>query len=741
MRRTEKNRVGGAVLSDDYSFYFNGAKVGEIGANTGQFNYNMTRAASTGDFDHGYDPITRASEAPAGGAFLVRTGDTLRSIASTLWGDESLWYLLAEANGLSDTSYLPPGMSLAVPNKVVNARHKSTTFEPYDTGASLGSLQPQQLDEIQRAQQAAPQAKAKKGCGAVGKLIVAVVAVAVVAIVAPYAVAGISNLAFGTSLTAATAASAGTLATVAGGAVAGAAASAVSQGAGIALGVQDKFSWKGVALGAISGAVGGGFGTLPSPSGFVQGAIRGVSSNLVTQGISVATGLQKKFDWAGVAIGGVVGGVSASGTVNRFADSLKLGDNWAGQAARNGVVGLAGGVAGAATRSVVTGTSFGDNLTSVLPDVIGSTIGNAIAGRVNAQPKLTPREVSNKVAGGITGALITDRDLTIDDILARANYSDTLVAANAASSPREAARMREQGLRTLFSNIATTPTEQQTVSDFYGQIYPRSAASDFDAMLTVTAGPDALNYFAGKTIDNAGIWVGNKVTALQGGLGDFLRQNPAANLAVNVASVGLTVAGGPVRYVSGLAWEKASSFIEGGISKGYSSAGWSSADAAAGGKGVTFTGSVVLGARGALALRGVAAETVPLNTKIALQGVTNRAVAELAANPSLARDLMSPGSYRHLVEGTNLAPASYGKAVERLSARYVQADPELSQTLSYQSRPFVSTPDFLGYEGYNLRTLDITTEAGKASHLARPYGPYTDYVTHPGLPPSLVFPR
>ena len=32
MRRTEKNRVGGAVLSDDYSFYFNGNKVGEIGA-------------------------------------------------------------------------------------------------------------------------------------------------------------------------------------------------------------------------------------------------------------------------------------------------------------------------------------------------------------------------------------------------------------------------------------------------------------------------------------------------------------------------------------------------------------------------------------------------------------------------------------------------------------------------------------------------------------------------------------
>lgn len=57
---------------------------------------------------------------------------------------------------------------------------------------------------------------------------------------------------------------------------------------------------------------------------------------------------------------------------------------------------------------------------------------------------------------------------------------------------------------------------------------------------------------------------------------------------------------------------------------------------------------------------------------------------------------MSPGSYQHLLDGTNLAPASYGKAVERLTARYVQADPELSQILSHQSRPFVSTPDFFG---------------------------------------------
>jgi len=38
----------------------------------------------------------------ATGRATVSAGDTLQSIAETLWGDSSLWYLLAEANGLGD---------------------------------------------------------------------------------------------------------------------------------------------------------------------------------------------------------------------------------------------------------------------------------------------------------------------------------------------------------------------------------------------------------------------------------------------------------------------------------------------------------------------------------------------------------------------------------------------------------------------------------------------------------------
>jgi hypothetical protein len=40
-----------------------------------------------------------------------------------------------------------------------------------------------------------------------------------------------------------------------------------------------------------------------------------------------------------------------------------------------------------------------------------------------------------------------------------------------------------------------------------------------------------------------------------------------------------------------------------------------------------------------------------------------------------------------------------------------------------------------------MRPLDITTGRSTAGHTARPYGSYTEIVTHPGLPSNLVFPQ
>ncbi|MCP5005958.1 MAG: LysM peptidoglycan-binding domain-containing protein, partial [Planctomycetes bacterium] len=46
---------------------------------------------------------------------VVGGGDTLQSIASTVWGDASLWYLIADANGLNGNEDLTAGLRLSIP--------------------------------------------------------------------------------------------------------------------------------------------------------------------------------------------------------------------------------------------------------------------------------------------------------------------------------------------------------------------------------------------------------------------------------------------------------------------------------------------------------------------------------------------------------------------------------------------------------------------------------------------------
>ncbi|RST16181.1 hypothetical protein EF908_35400, partial [Streptomyces sp. WAC04770] len=92
------------------------------------------------------------------------------------------------------------------------------------------------------------------------------------------------------------------------GAVGAAAGSIASQGFGLATGLQDRFSWKGVALAAIGGGVSGGLQAEFAQRGldgamrgseFLGNVVRGAAINGVTQGVGIVTGLQDKFDWAG----------------------------------------------------------------------------------------------------------------------------------------------------------------------------------------------------------------------------------------------------------------------------------------------------------------------------------------------------------------------------------------------------------------------------------------------------------
>ena len=174
----------------------------------------MTRGRFGGS---GYDPISPDSQGMQGtdGRYTVRDGDTLAGIAQQMWGDASLWYRLAEANGLSGAETLVAGSSLIIPDKVANVHNSAKTFEVYDPNRALGDLSPTA---------AKPPKKADK-CGMFGQIMMIAIAVAVTAVTGNPI---LGNLA--------------------------------SQGFGLATGIQDKFSWKSLAITAITAGVTAGIG-------------------------------------------------------------------------------------------------------------------------------------------------------------------------------------------------------------------------------------------------------------------------------------------------------------------------------------------------------------------------------------------------------------------------------------------------------------------------------------------------
>ncbi len=242
------------------------------------------------------------------------------------------------------------GQSLLIPSQALNA-NSSETLKPYEPGKATGSLDP-----------TLPMPANKDKCGGMGKIIMAVVAVAV-AVWAPQFLSTLTN-----GVLPATG--------IGGGVIGGAAGSIASQAVGVAIGAQDKFSWKGVALSALAGGITGGlnantqlFNLTSSPA--VNTALRMATANALTQGIGVATGLQKKFDWKGVAAS-AAGGFAGAAVNARLPEGL---DPFLGRV----VSGFAAGTAAAVARGGRVA------IQQVAVDAFGNAIGGAIA--ENMQPR------------------------------------------------------------------------------------------------------------------------------------------------------------------------------------------------------------------------------------------------------------------------------------------------------------------------------------------------------------------
>lgn len=328
----------------------------QVSPGTGTFQNGTTTSRNYVGYAEALDPINAYEQGGRVGGYTVKSGDNLQSIAKALYGDAGLWYKIAEANGLSGSSSLVQGQQLVLPAGVTRNTYTADSFRPYDPAQAIGDLSP-----------TAPEPPKDGGkCGVFGQILLAAISIAV-SIALPGG------------------------GTIIGGMVNAAIGSAVSQAVGVATGIQEKFSFKGVALSALSAGVASGLGEIGAFSklgiaggkgvtGVLNGAARGALSSAITQGIGVATGLQDKFSFAGVAAAGVSGGIGQAlgGKLDPLhgKGSSQSFSNIAGHAA----VGAARLLGSAATRSAIQGTSFGASIMAGLPDVIGQVLGAAFSG-------------------------------------------------------------------------------------------------------------------------------------------------------------------------------------------------------------------------------------------------------------------------------------------------------------------------------------------------------------------------
>ena len=333
-----------AVNPHEMWYRFNGRQIGYVGNNgTTNTDYASSIAARTApvptgtpgafrggaaagtpyaDFDQNYDAINTFEQGSGGGSYTTRAGDTLSSIAAQLWGDASLWYKLAAANGLSGNAQLSTGTTLTIPGGVNKSSNTASTFRPYDPSDAYGDTSPTTPK---------PQAAAKKGCGVFGQILAAVVAVAVALVV--------------------------NLIPVVGPFLAPYAANLASQGVLIATGDQDRINWKSVGQTALRSF-------LPHGVGIIDTAIL----ETATQGIEVAVGLRSKLDFAGVAATAL-----ATGVANALDAVLPEAGTRLGQLARALAINTASGLVSAASRSAINGDSFGDSLKAQLPSIVAGT--------------------------------------------------------------------------------------------------------------------------------------------------------------------------------------------------------------------------------------------------------------------------------------------------------------------------------------------------------------------------------
>ncbi|RQP26682.1 putative Ig domain-containing protein [Piscinibacter terrae] len=413
------NDVNGVVLQTVQdgkllrNLVVNGEVIGQYGvgidAVTPRDEDGNPRFAQIGSLDQNFRKIDGNFPVASVGSYQVQAGDTLQSIASNSYGDSSLWWKIAQANGIAGNADLRIGQTLTLPSSGISAHNDAGTFRPYDASTMMGDT--------------TPNLPAPDGgdCGGFGALLLVVIAVAVTVITngataesLPEAFAALASsgaaeagsaaaveaaAAGGDALAAYVSASEAYLAgaqvgaQIAGGLIGATAGAVASQAVGVALHLQDKFDWGQVAQAAISGGVAGGLQGLNvfQSSPIANQVVRQAIGNAITQQVSVTMGLQKKFNWKGVVAAGA--GAAVGGLVAQELNAQGEGatdqakQDWFARVQQIGKATLTGLAAGTTT-AALRGGRF--SIQQVASDAFGNALGESLADLATSSDEVGP---------------------------------------------------------------------------------------------------------------------------------------------------------------------------------------------------------------------------------------------------------------------------------------------------------------------------------------------------------------
>lgn len=325
------------------------------------------------------------------GTYTVQSGDSLEGIALQVYGDSSLWYVIADANGVIDrqakggqSGGLLVGKRLTLPQVTMGQHHTSKTHKVLSAGEKIGNA------SATTPLPASPPPVPKKNHGLLAKIVVGVIAT-----IAVIAIAGIIGaLAGGTlplfSLGQQVLSGAffqSTAGTLAAGFSAGFIGSVVSQGVSKGLGLQESMDFKGALIAGLATAVTAGLGkglsqnsgyqtvmhtlddSLANPVFSVPSAIQMLEQNAASQGLNVALRKHQSFDWEALGIAGLSAGLLGGGVGQKLQQGLNRLD-------RTGLLQRELSAYSQAGLEAMTGTHF--NAQEVLSETLGASIGSSV---------------------------------------------------------------------------------------------------------------------------------------------------------------------------------------------------------------------------------------------------------------------------------------------------------------------------------------------------------------------------